>query len=116
MSLQLASGATPDAEAVRAALTNSAIPCDPETTEEPERCLLGKINIAGAYELLTGEELQLVELDNDVQSSTVESAVMPTVAESSIKASNETVNETVNIAIATQEVTAPVVTLSLIHI
>jgi len=110
MSLQLASGATPDAEAVRAALTNSAIPCDPETTEEPERCLLGKINIAGAYELLTGEELQLVELDNDVQSSTVESAVMPTVAESSIKASNETVNETVNIAIATQEVTAPVVT------
>lgn len=58
MSLQLEQGAAPDAEAVRAALTNSAIPCDPEEVEEPERCLLGKINIAGAYELLTGEPLR----------------------------------------------------------
>ncbi len=58
MSLQLERGAAPDAEAVRAALTNSAIPCDPNEVEEPERCLLGKINISGAYELLTGEALQ----------------------------------------------------------
>ncbi len=58
MSLQLERGAAPDAEAVRAALTNSAIPCDPEEVEEPERCLLGKINISGAYELLTGEPLR----------------------------------------------------------
>lgn len=60
MSLQLEQGLAPDAEAVRAALTNSAIPCDPETTEEPERCLLGKINIAGAYELIAGAPLQTV--------------------------------------------------------
>lgn len=60
MSLQLEQGLAPDAEAVRAALTNSAIPCDPETTEEPERCLLGKINIAGAYELITGAPLPTV--------------------------------------------------------
>ncbi|MGC1197585.1 MAG: PatA/PatG family cyanobactin maturation protease [Geitlerinemataceae cyanobacterium] len=60
MSLQLEQGLAPDADAVRAALTNSAIPCDRETTEEPERCLLGKINIAGAYELITGEVLSPV--------------------------------------------------------
>ncbi|NER35384.1 MAG: PatA/PatG family cyanobactin maturation protease [Oscillatoria sp. SIO1A7] len=57
MSLQLERGAAPDAEAVRAALTNSAIPCNPEEVEEPERCLLGRINIYGAYELLTGTRL-----------------------------------------------------------
>ncbi|MFM8307763.1 MAG: PatA/PatG family cyanobactin maturation protease, partial [Microcystis aeruginosa] len=61
MSLQLEQGLSPDAEAVRAALTNSAIPCDPKEVEEPERCLLGKINIAGAYELLTGEPLKEIE-------------------------------------------------------
>ena len=57
MSLQLEQGLSPDAEAVRAALINSAIPCDPNQVEEPERCLLGKINIAGAYELITGQKL-----------------------------------------------------------
>ncbi|GCA70713.1 serine/threonine-protein kinase PK-1 [Microcystis aeruginosa NIES-2519] len=57
MSLQLEQGLSPDAEAVRAALINSAIPCDPNEVEEPERCLLGKINIAGAYELITGQKL-----------------------------------------------------------
>lgn len=121
MSLQLASGAAPDAEAVRAALTNSAIPCDPETTEEPERCLLGKINISGAYELLTGEELQLVELENDVESSIIESVVIPTEEESSIAASNE-ISETSEIseisetAIATQSETTTVATTSEIAI
>ena len=58
MSLQLARGASPDAEAVRAALTNSALPCNPDDVEEPERCLLGRLNIPGAYELLTGEPLR----------------------------------------------------------
>ncbi|NEQ62121.1 MAG: PatA/PatG family cyanobactin maturation protease [Moorea sp. SIO4A1] len=57
MSLQLQQGAAPDAEAIRAAITNSAIPCDPEEVEEPERCLLGKVNIPGAFELITGQEL-----------------------------------------------------------
>jgi cyanobactin maturation PatA/PatG family protease len=61
MSLQLEQGLSPDAEAVRVALINSAIPCDPNEVEEPERCLLGKINIAGAYELFTGEPLKKVE-------------------------------------------------------
>ncbi len=60
MSLQLQQGASPDAEAVRAALTNSAIPCTLEDTEEIERCMLGKLNVAGAYQLLTGKQLEAV--------------------------------------------------------
>ena len=55
MSLQLDRGAAPDAEAVRAALIRSALPCGPGT--EPERCLHGRLNIPGAYELLVGEPL-----------------------------------------------------------
>lgn len=75
MSLQLQHGAAPDADAVRAALTNSAIPCDPEEVEEPERCLLGKINISGAYELLTGEPLHELETVENSDSDITESAV-----------------------------------------
>lgn len=60
MSLQLQRGAPPDAEAVRAAILNSAIPCDPKEVEEPERCLRGKLNIPGAFQLLTGELLTSV--------------------------------------------------------
>lgn len=80
MSLQLEKGAAPDAEAVRAALTNSAIPCNPEEVEEPERCLLGKINIAGAYELLTGEPLAEKEIVENSESEVIsaeENAIAP---------------------------------------
>ena len=69
MSLQLEQGMAPDAEAVRAALTNSAIPCDPNETEEPERCLLGKINISGAYKSLTGETLCDMGVEQSSESS-----------------------------------------------
>ena len=57
MSLQLQRGEQPNAEAVRMAFLNSAIPCDPKEVEEPERCLVGKLNIPGAYQLLTGQPL-----------------------------------------------------------
>ncbi|MGK7955079.1 MAG: PatA/PatG family cyanobactin maturation protease [Crocosphaera sp.] len=82
MSVQLEQGMAPDAEAVRAALTNSAIPCDPSQTEEIERCLLGKINISGAYESLTGEQLY----ENEVEESS-ETKIKPT--EPSIIPSND---------------------------
>ncbi|MDB9348029.1 PatA/PatG family cyanobactin maturation protease [Nodularia spumigena CS-588/02] len=58
MSMQLQRGEQPNAEAVRQAILNSAIPCNPEEVEEPERCLLGKFNIPGAFQLLTGERLE----------------------------------------------------------
>jgi cyanobactin maturation PatA/PatG family protease len=57
MSVQLQRGEQPNAEAVRMAFLNSAIPCDPQEVEEPERCLVGKLNIPGAYQLLTGQPL-----------------------------------------------------------
>lgn len=90
MTLQLEQGLSPDAEAVRAALTNSAIPCDPNEVEEPERCLLGKINIAGAYELLTGEKLQTVEADNNLPNNIIESAVIPMTVTTSVIPSHTT--------------------------
>ncbi|TVU52232.1 MAG: PatA/PatG family cyanobactin maturation protease [Arthrospira sp. PLM2.Bin9] len=54
MSLQLQQGKPVDAEAVRAALLNMAIPCTPDDTDEPERCLRGKVNLPGAMGLLFG--------------------------------------------------------------
>jgi cyanobactin maturation PatA/PatG family protease len=61
MSLQLQRGEKPNAEKVRQAILKSAIPCDPKEVEEPERCLLGKLNIPGAYQLLTGKSLATIE-------------------------------------------------------
>ncbi|MEA5536878.1 PatA/PatG family cyanobactin maturation protease [Crocosphaera sp. XPORK-15E] len=55
MSLQLQQGKPVDAEAVRTALLNTAIPCDPEVVEEPERCLRGFVNISGAMKVLFGQ-------------------------------------------------------------
>jgi SAM-dependent methyltransferase len=61
MSMQLQRGEKPNAEAVRQAILKSAIPCDQNEVEEPERCLLGKLNIPGAYNLLTGENLLVTQ-------------------------------------------------------
>lgn len=61
MSLQLQRGEKPNAEKVRQAILKSAIPCDPKEVEEPERCLLGKLNIPGAYQLLIGKSLTTIE-------------------------------------------------------
>lgn len=73
MSMQLQRGETPNAEAVRQAILNSAIPCDPKEVEEPERCLRGKLNIPGAYELLIGESLTNIQpsstIDSEIKSS-----------------------------------------------
>src|SRR5262249_31998291 len=57
MSLQRQRGMALDAEAVRAALLKSVLPCDPRQVPEPERCLAGKLNLPGAVRLLTGEDL-----------------------------------------------------------
>ena len=59
MSLQLQQGKPIDAEAIRAALLNTAIPCTAEDTDEPERCLRGKVNLPGAMGLLFGESVTI---------------------------------------------------------
>ncbi|WP_293353287.1 MULTISPECIES: PatA/PatG family cyanobactin maturation protease [unclassified Microcoleus] len=55
MSLQLQEGKPVDAEAIRTALLNTAIPCDPAAVAEPERCLRGFVNIPGAMKVLFGQ-------------------------------------------------------------
>jgi hypothetical protein len=57
LSLQRQQGKPVDAEAVRAALLNTAIPCTADDTDEPERCLRGKVNLPGAMEALFGPSL-----------------------------------------------------------
>lgn len=57
MSVQLQRGEQPNAEVVRQAWLESAIPCNPDEVTDPDRCLAGKLNIPGAYQLLTGQPL-----------------------------------------------------------
>lgn len=59
MSLQLQQGKPVDAEAIRAALLNTAIPCTSDDTDEPERCLRGKVNLPWAMELLFGPSMTI---------------------------------------------------------
>ncbi|MEM9926619.1 MAG: PatA/PatG family cyanobactin maturation protease [Cyanobacteria bacterium P01_D01_bin.50] len=65
MSLQLQQGKPLDAEAIRAALLNTAIPCNPDEVEEPERCLRGVVNIPGAMNLLFGQPSVTISFTGD---------------------------------------------------
>jgi hypothetical protein len=56
MSLQRLQGREPSAEEVRRAILESALPCDPDEVAEPERCLRGKLNIAGAMKIILGSK------------------------------------------------------------
>ena len=62
MRLNAKKGKPIDAAAIRAALLNTAIPCDPEVVEEPERCLRGKVNLPDAMNLLFGQSAVVVSL------------------------------------------------------
>ncbi|MBD2214523.1 PatA/PatG family cyanobactin maturation protease [Nostoc linckia FACHB-104] len=104
MSLQLQRGEKPNAEAVRTALLNSAIKCDPNEIAEPERCLVGKLNIPGAYQLLTGRLLP------NIQASAVAlpQIILPAIPDSSKSAvinACQPLNE-IHSSTATQFVTA----------
>lgn len=59
MSRQLQQGKPLDAEAIRAALLTTALPCTPDDTDEPERCLRGKVNLPGAMEILFGPSVTI---------------------------------------------------------
>lgn len=65
MSLQLQEGKPVDAEAVRTALLNTAIPCDPQVVAEPERCLRGFVNIPGAMKVLFGQPSVTISFAGD---------------------------------------------------
>ncbi|NEP57754.1 MAG: PatA/PatG family cyanobactin maturation protease [Symploca sp. SIO2G7] len=65
MSLQLQQGKEVDAEAIRAALLNTATPCNPDEVEEPERCLRGVVNLLGAMNLLFGQPSVTISFAGD---------------------------------------------------
>ncbi|NER34301.1 MAG: PatA/PatG family cyanobactin maturation protease [Oscillatoria sp. SIO1A7] len=56
LSLQIERGETPDPGRVRQVLLQSALPCDldDDLPADDQRCLAGKLNLAGAITLLTG--------------------------------------------------------------
>lgn len=89
MSLQLQEGKPIDAEAIRAALLNTAIPCDPKVVEEPEQCLRGFVNIPGAMKVLFGQPSVTISFAGDQVTRTERAGyAMPTatVAPASITA------------------------------
>ncbi|NET05873.1 MAG: PatA/PatG family cyanobactin maturation protease [Symploca sp. SIO2B6] len=59
LSIQLKQGDKPDPMAVRDAILNSVLPCNPQLVTNHRRCLVGSLNITGAQALITkkqGEE------------------------------------------------------------
>ncbi len=54
LSRQLERGETPDPARVRQVLLQSALPCNADLPADTQRCLAGKLNVAGAITLLTG--------------------------------------------------------------
>ncbi len=65
MSLQLQEGKPVDAEAIRTALLNTAIPCDPKIVEESERCMRGFVNIPGTMKVLFGQPSVTISFAGD---------------------------------------------------
>lgn len=57
LSEQVRQGETPDPQAVRRILLQSALPCGEDVPEATRRCLAGKINLSGAYTLLKGVKM-----------------------------------------------------------
>jgi len=106
MSLQLQQGKPVDAEAVRAALLNTAIPCTPDDTDEPERCLRGKVNLPGAMGLLFGSAVT-VSFAGEQVTRTEHSGVIPAAWVAPLAASPEA-NATGDIGIETAAVSVPV--------
>lgn len=86
MSLQLQEGRTIDAEAIRAALLNTAIPCDPKVVEEPERCLRGLVNLPGAMGLLFGQSVTISFVGEQVLRTERTGYAIPAIAQPTMTA------------------------------
>ncbi|MFO7032058.1 thiazoline oxidase [Limnospira fusiformis CCALA 023] len=106
MSLQLQQGKPVDAEAVRAALLNTAIPCTPDDTDEPERCLRGKVNLPGAMGLLFGSSVT-VSFAGEQVTRTEHTGVIPAAWVAPLTASPEANATGDNVGIETAAVSFP---------
>lgn len=57
LSLQKQRGEEIDPQKVRTALLTTALPCNLNSSDDSRRCLVGKLNISGAFNYLTGETM-----------------------------------------------------------
>ncbi len=60
LSIQLQQGEKPDPHVVRDAILKSALPCNQQQGLDSRRCLVGRLNISGAYALITKGGIELV--------------------------------------------------------
>jgi cyanobactin maturation PatA/PatG family protease len=60
LSIQLQRGEKPDPHAIRDAILQSALPCNQPKGLDSRRCLVGTLNISGAYTLITKGEIKQV--------------------------------------------------------
>jgi cyanobactin maturation PatA/PatG family protease len=58
LSIQVQRGEKPDPHAIRDAILQSALPCNLSKGSDSRRCLVGNLNISGAYTLITKGELK----------------------------------------------------------
>jgi cyanobactin maturation PatA/PatG family protease len=85
LSIQVQRGGKPDPHAIRDAILQSALPCNLSNGSDSRRCLVGKLNIAGAYALITKGELE------PMTNHTLEEIMMqPTEADNAIAPSQPT--------------------------
>jgi thiazoline dehydrogenase / protease len=64
MGWQLQIGRQIDAAAIRAALLNTARPCDSDVVDEPERCLRGVLNLPAAFDMLFASRVGIEGADS----------------------------------------------------
>ena len=87
LSLQRQWGETPNPHQVKEALLATALPCDAADTDDRRRCLVGKLNIPGAIEYLTGETMPKLTKASakgfGLSSSAVDSDAAPEAVEAS---------------------------------
>jgi len=76
MSIQLKTGRTADAQAVRRAILESAVGCDKQPTADCRRLLAGRLNLPGALSLVTqGEYNEMSDRENQTVPAPCERAL-----------------------------------------
>jgi cyanobactin maturation PatA/PatG family protease len=91
LSLQEQRGETPNPQAVRQAILDSATACNLAETESERKCLVGVLNIPGAIEKLTGETMsETIEDQAMVEASGCSCGGTPENAKAPIQTQSET--------------------------
>ena len=78
LSIQLQQGENPDPHGVRQAILKSALPCHQDHLTDSSRCLVGRLNISGAYTLITQGGIQPMSNQTQEQPMMQTSEVNPT--------------------------------------